>query len=208
MGNEVHLNCSEEPSSDYVEHLESSEGLEPKESRLVTYHQLGASFITPVSTSEKHAHFQTKIIQMRYANRQHGEIASNARIEARANAVMEMILIFKKEEGEWKISGMAGSIKWIEFNKTKEFVGTNHPEKNPRRKKIVENALRYHRLLPGPKKETSSSSQQQLQLFTPRSSHGYGASFDPRSLSRGDEYPHLGHQGGYRANQRFPSHIR
>lgn len=178
-----------------MEYLKSSEGLGTKDSRLVTSHQLGASFITLVSSSEKHAHFQTKIDQMRYANRQCGAEFPNARFEARANAVMEMTLIFKKEEGEWKVSGMAGFIRWIEFFKPTVFIGTNHPEKDPYRKKIVENTLRYHRLLPVSKKGTKSSAQQQVQRYDPQSSHGF------MSHSRHDDYLGSGYQSGYSGDQ-------
>lgn len=167
----------------------------------MTYHQLGASFITPVSSSEKHAHFQTKIIQMRYAKKQYGDKASNERIEARANAVMEMTLIFKKEEGEWKVSGMAGSIRWIEFNTLKIFVGTIHPEIEKTRKKVVENTLRYHRLLLGPKEDTRSLSRQQRQTPTSQSLRGNGAALGPPYRSRNDDHLGPGNQGGHLANQ-------
>jgi hypothetical protein len=196
LSNKVHFNSAEEPASEYVEHLKSSEGLGTKDSRLVTSHQLGASFVTPVSSSEKHAHFQTKIDQIRYANKQYGAEFPNARFEARANAVMEMTLIFKKEDGEWKVSGMAGFIRWIEFFKPKVFIGTNHPEKDPYRKKIVENTLRYHRLLPVFKKGTKSSTQQQVQRYDARSSHGY-------SPHPQDDYLGSGYQDGYPSDQRW-----
>lgn len=172
----------------------------------MTYHQLGASFITPVSSSEKHAHFQTNIIQTRYASKQYGEKVPNPRIEARANAVMEMTLIFKKEEGEWKVSGMAGFVRWIEFSKPKLIIGTIRPETTERRKKIVENTLRYHRLLLDPKKDTRSSSRQQLAILGPQSSRGNGASLGPRSPSGYDDYIRPGYSGHHPADRRsWPS---